>query len=96
MSAGTIIMLAVDYEHRFAYPNSTFMYHAVSGWAEGKLKDMEENLEESKRLNKTIWNIYKENTEIPIDKLEELYKCKKDWYLTPEQAKKYKIISKIV
>ena len=96
MSAGTIIMLAVDYEHRFAYPNSTFMYHTLSGWSEGKIKDMEENIEENKRLHKTIWNIYKENTEIPIDKLEELYKCKKDWYLTAEQAKKYKIISKIV
>ena len=96
MSAGTIIMLAVDADHRFAYPNTTFMYHTLSGGAWGKMKDMEEDVEESKRLHKIMWNIYKNSTEIPEDKLDEIYKCKKDWYITAEQAKKYKIISKIL
>jgi len=96
MSAGTIIMLAVDLEHRFAYPNTTFMYHTLAGWAVGKMKDMEEDVEESKRLHKLMWTIYKENTEIPEEKLDEIYKCKKDWYITAQQAKKYKIIHEIV
>ena len=96
MSAGTIIMLAVDLDHRFAYPNTTFMYHTLAGWNYGKIKDMEENVEESKRLHKLMWQIYKENTEIPEDKLNEIYKCKKDWYITAKEALKYKIISKII
>lgn len=96
MSAGTIIMLATDYDHRFAYPNTTFMYHTVSGGSWGKIKDIEENAEECKRLHKIMWSIYKENTEIPEDKLDEIYKCKKDWYITADQAKKYKIISKVL
>ena len=96
MSAGTIIMLAVDLEHRFAYANTTFMYHTLSGWATGKVKDMEENVEETKRLHKLMWNIYKENTKIPIEKLDEIYKCKKDWYITSKEALKYKIIGKIL
>lgn len=96
MSAGTIIMLAVDLDHRFAYPNTTFMYHTLAGWNYGKMKDMEENVEESKRLHKLMWQIYKENTEIPEDKLNEIYKCKKDWYITAKEALKYKIISKII
>ena len=96
MSAGTIIMLAADYENRFAYPSTTFMYHTLAGGAFGKIKDIEENAEECKRLHKIMWNIYKENTAIPDDKLDEIYKCKKDWYITAEQAKKYKIISKIL
>jgi len=96
MSAGTIIMLAADYEHRFAYPSTTFMYHTLAGGTFGKIKDIEENAEECKRLHKIMWNIYKENTAIPDDKLDEIYKCKKDWYITAEQAKKYKIISKIL
>jgi ATP-dependent Clp protease protease subunit len=96
MSAGTVIMLAVDLEHRFAYPNTTFMYHTLSGYALGKMKDMEEDVEESKRLHKLMWNIIKDQTEIPEEKLDEIYKCKKDYYITAEQAKKYKIISKIV
>jgi len=96
MSAGTIIMLAVDNEHRFAYQNTTFMYHTLAGSAYGKIKELEENTEENKRLHKLMWNIYKENTAIPEEKLDEIYKCKKDWYISSEQAKKYKIISKIV
>ena len=96
MSAGTIIMLATDLEHRFAYQNTTFMYHTLSGCCWGKMKDMEEDVEESKRLHKLMWNIFKEKTEIPEDKLDEIYKCKKDWYINADQAKKYKIISKIV
>ena len=96
MSAGTIILLAADYEHRFAYPSTTFMYHTLAGGAYGKIKDIEENAEECKRLHKIMWNIYKENTAIPDDKHDEIYKCKKDWYITAEQAKKYKIISKIL
>lgn len=96
MSAGTIIMLAVDLNHRFAYPNTTFMYHTLSSSAWGKIKDMEEDVEESKRLHKLMWSIIKENTNIPEEKLDEIYKCKKDWYITSDQAKKYKIISKIL
>ena len=96
MSAGTVIMLAVDLDHRFSYANTTFMYHTLSGGAYGKIKDIEENAEENKRLHKIMWTIIKENTKIPEEKLEEIYKCKKDWYISAEQAKKYKIISKII
>lgn len=96
MSAGTIIMLAVDNAHRFSYANTTFMYHTLSGFNGGKMKDMEENVEELKRLHKIMWNIYKENTSIPEEKLDEIYKCKKDWYITADQAKKHKIIGKII
>ena len=96
MSAGTIIMLAVDIEHRFSYHNTTFMYHSLSGSAWGKLKDMEENVEENKRLHKIMWTIYKERTAIPADKLDEIYKCKKDWFITAKDALKYKIIGKIL
>lgn len=96
MSAGTIIMLAVDLEHRFAYANTTFMYHTLSGFDMGKIKEMEENVEENKRLHKLMWTIYKENTEIPSEKLDEIYKCKKDWFITSKEAIKYKIINKII
>ena len=96
MSAGTIIMLAVPLEHRFSYSNTTFMYHSLSAFAFGKIKEMEENVEESKRLHKIMWNIYKDNTAIPKEKLDEIYKSKIDWFITADQAKKYKIISKIL
>jgi ATP-dependent Clp protease protease subunit len=96
MSAGTIIMLAVDLEHRFSYSNTTFMYHTLSGWSWGKMKEIEENVEENKRHHKLMWKIYQENTNIPVEKLDEIYKCKKDWYITAKDALKYKIIGKII
>ena len=60
------------------------------------MKEIEEEVEEKKRLHKLMWNIIKDNTEIPAEKHDEIYKCKKDWYITADQAKKYKIISKVV
>jgi len=96
MSAGTIIMLAVDKKHRFAYPSTTFMFHTLSSFTYGKIKEMEEDIDEAKRLHNLMLKIYKENTSIPEDKLNDIYKRKKDLYMTAEQAKKYKIIDKIV
>lgn len=96
MSAGTVIMLAVDLDHRFSYANTTFMYHTLSGLSYGKIKDLEENTEENKRLHKLMWNIIKDNTSIPPEKLDEIYKCKKDWFITADQARKNKIISKVI
>lgn len=96
MSAGTIIMLAVDKKHRFAYPNTTFMFHTLSSFTYGKIKEMEEDIDEAKRVHNLMLKIYKENTSIPEDKLNDIYKRKKDLYMTAEQAKKYKIIDKIV
>lgn len=96
MSAGTIIMLAVDLEHRFAYANTTFMYHTLSSMTLGKIKDLEDDVEEDKRLHNLMWSIYKDNTKIPQKELDEIYKCKKDWYITAEKAKEYGIIGKII
>lgn len=97
MSAGTIIMLAVPLEQRFAYKNTTFMYHTIAMYGiEGKIPEMEENVDECKRLHKMMMNIYKEQTKLPKEKLNEVYNCKKDWFITPEQAIKYGVISKIV
>ena len=96
MSAGTIIMLSVPLEHRFAYPNTTFMYHSLSGGAFGRIKDIEESVEEHKRVHELIWGIYKKETSIPEEKLNEIYTHKQDWYLTAEDALGYNIIGQIV
>ena len=43
-----------------------------------------------------MWTIYKTNTAIPKDKLDDIYKSKIDWFITSDQAKKFKIISKVI
>lgn len=60
MSMGLIIFLASDY--RVATPRSTFMAHSVSSGIWGKLREMEIDIKETKRLNDQLINILAEKT----------------------------------
>lgn len=90
MSAGTIIYLAGDV--RIAAKHTTFMMHSASSGAEGKIKDMEIDVQEGKRLNGVILDILAERT-----------KMKKNWwyrkilshdsYFDVNQAKEWGLIS---
>lgn len=97
MSMGTIILQAGG--ERYATPNTTFMVHQVSsclGEKSTKVKDSEEELEETKRINKLIFDILKTKTKMPEELLSEIYEKKKNFYMTAEQALKYGLIDKIL
>ena len=94
MSMGIIIMLAS--KTRKAYRNTTFMIHEVSSISIGKVADMEDELTETKRLNKILFDIIREETGITKKKLEEIYEKKKDWYLTAEEALELGLITEII
>lgn len=96
MSAATFILLGFDEGLRFATENTTFMIHQPSSMTFGRLKDMEEDVEETKRLHKIITNIYLKNSKIPKDVLDKIYKEKKDYYFTAKEALKWGFIKKIV
>lgn len=84
MSCG--FMILISGHKRFGYKHSTPLYHQVSTGFYGKVQDMEEKLEESKRLQKKIEDITFERTSISKKKLTEILKNKKDWYMTAEEA----------
>jgi ATP-dependent Clp protease protease subunit len=94
MSCG--FMLLINGHKRFAYKYATPLYHQVSSGAMGKVKDMEEKIEESKRLQGLIETLTLEKTKITAKKLERIYKTKKDWYMTAEEALKLKVVDEIV
>ena len=96
MSMGIIILLSVPYEQRKCTKNTTFMIHQASGFSIGKTAEMEEQLKENKRLTEKGFNIIAENTLITKETLEENYNKKEDWFLTAEEALKFKIISEII
>lgn len=96
MSAATFILLAFPNELRLATANTTFMLHSVSSMTYGKTATMEEDLKETKRLQKVMDGIYTSRSTIPKELLEEIHKTKKDLYLTAKEALKYNIISKII
>lgn len=94
MSIGIIILLAA--KNRKAYRNTTFMIHELSGGFIGKIADMEESVDESKRLNNILFDIIEKETNITKSKLIDIYERKKDWFITADEALELGIITEII
>lgn len=94
MSCG--FMIAITGHRRYAYDKATLMYHQVSNGFYGKVKDMEEDLEETKRLQLFIEDHTLSKTKITREQLRENYKRKKDWYMPSKKALKLGVIDEIL
>tara|TARA_R110002020_G_scaffold356807_1_gene569308 strand:+ start:356 stop:919 length:564 start_codon:yes stop_codon:yes gene_type:complete len=94
MSCG--FMILISGHKRFGYPLSTPLYHQVSTGFRGKVQDMEESLEETKRLQTKIEQITLERTTISKKKLKEILKTKTDWYMSAEEALSLGVIDGIL
>jgi ATP-dependent Clp protease protease subunit len=94
MSCG--FMMLISGHKRFAHKLSTPLYHQVSSGAFGTVKEMEEKLEESKRLQEQLESIVKEKTNISKKKLKEILDNKKDWYMTSEEALSLGVVDEIL
>jgi len=94
MSAGFVILVCGH--KRFAHAFSTPLYHQASGGVWGKVKDMDEKVIESKRLQKMMEDIVVKRTKIPRTKLAEIYTTKTDWYMSSKEAKKLGVVDVII
>jgi len=94
MSCG--FMMLICGHKRFAYPLSTPLYHQVSTGFMGKLKDMEESVEETKRLQKSIEDITFDRTNITRKRLKEVFKGKFDWFMSSDEALKLGVVDEII
>lgn len=94
MSAGMVVFACCD--KRFISENSTVMLHQLSGGYIGKYQDMEENVEESRRMQKLMEDLIMINTYIDEDFLEELKYRKFDCYLDAEQCIEMGIADEII
>lgn len=94
MSIGIIILLSA--KTRKAYRNTTFMIHELSSGVIGKLADMEESIDEAKRINKVLFDIIKKETKISPSLLDDIYIKKKDWFFTAEEALEMGLITEII
>jgi len=94
MSCGFLI--AITGHKRFGHEKSTHLYHQVSGFARGKVLDMEEDVIETKRLQKMIEEVTIEKTNISMKKLTEVYKGKKDWFIPSNEALELGVIDEVI
>ncbi len=94
MSAG--FMILITGHRRFAHKLSTPLYHQVSAGAIGTVKDMEEKMEEVKRLQKQLENIVKEKTNISKKMLKDIFESKKDWYMSSKEAEELGVVDEIL
>lgn len=94
MSCG--FLLLISGHKRFAHKMSTPLYHQVSTGFWGKVQDMEEKLEETKRLQKQIEDYTTDKTKISKKKLKEILENKKDWYMSSEEALELGVVDEIL
>jgi ATP-dependent Clp protease protease subunit len=94
MSCGFIIL--INGHKRYAYRHATPLYHQVSSGFFGKVKDLEEKLEETKRLQVKIEEMTLRLTKISKKKLTEILKNKVDWFMTAESALELGVIDEVV
>jgi ATP-dependent Clp protease protease subunit len=94
MSCGFLI--AISGHKRFGYEKATYMYHQVSSATRGKVKDMEEDIIETVRLQKMIEEHTLEHTKISAKKLAQVYKGKRDWFIDSTEALKLKVIDELI
>lgn len=94
MSCGFLIAIAGH--KRLAYNTATLMYHQVSSGLMGKLKDMEEDIIETKRLQKIAEAHTLRHTKLTKKQLKDNFDTKKDWYMTSKESLKFGVIDEII
>jgi len=94
MSMGFIIYISTHV--RFAHKTSTLMYHEISDMFWGNITNAKQNLKECDRLQKVYDDYVLSRTKIPVGKMNEYKDRKEDWYMSAQEAAKYKIIHKIL
>ena len=90
------LLVALAGHKRFAYKHSTFMYHQISLGEWDVAKNLEEDLIETKRLHKLIEELVLDKTTITKEQIKDIHNHKRDWYISPGEALKYKIIDQII
>ena len=76
-SASTLISIVCDY--KLIYPTSMMLIHQLSSSTWGKMEELEEEMENLKKMMESIKDLYKSNTKIPHEDLDEILKHDKWW-----------------
>lgn len=93
-SAGTHIFLAADKERRLCLPNTRFMIHQPGGGAGGPATDIAIQAKEILRTRERIARVIARQTGKALERV--LTDMERDFWLSPQEAIDYGIVSRVV
>src|SRR3990172_3626977 len=94
-SMGAILLAGGTAGKRTSLPNSKIMIHQPwVGGLQGQTTDIEIHAKEMIKTRDTLYNILVEHTGKSLDQITK--DCDRDYFLTAEEAKKYKLIDNIL
>ncbi len=93
-SAAAVLLSAGTKGKRLALPNSRIMIHQVMGGMEGQQTDVEIQAREMLRMKNQINEILAKHTGQTVKKIEQ--DTDRDYFMTPDEAKKYGLVDKII
>lgn len=93
-SMGAFLLASGAKGKRIALPNSEIMLHQVMGGAEGQATDIKIRAEHILKIKDRLNKILAEKTGQPLTKIEQ--DTDRDYFMTPEEAKKYGVVDKII
>ncbi len=93
-SAGAHIFLGAAKERRYCLPNTRFLLHQPLGGVRGPASDISIEAEEIIKMRARLNRIISEETGQPLDRIER--DTDRNFWMGPEEAKAYGIVSKVV
>ena len=93
-SMGSFLLAAGSKGKRFSLPNSRIMVHQPSAGFQGQATDIEIHANEVLSLKKRLNEIYSKHTAKTVDEIK--IALERDNFMTPENAKEFGLIDKVV
>jgi len=93
-SMSAVLLAAGAKGKRLALPNSQVLLHQVMGGAQGQAVDIKIQAEQILKIKEKLNQILVHHTGQPLKKIEQ--DTDRDYYLTPQEAKSYGVIDKII
>ena len=93
-SMGSFLLAAGAKGKRFSLPNSRIMVHQPSAGFQGQATDIEIHANEVLSLKKRLNEIYSKHTEKSVEEIKSA--LERDNFMTPENAKDFGLIDKVV
>jgi ATP-dependent Clp protease protease subunit len=94
MSAGSLILAGGTPGKRAALPNSRILVHQPSGGYQGQASDIQIHAEEALALRRRMEEIYAHHTGRSVDEISDA--LERDRYFTPEQAREYGLVDRVM